>query len=153
MTDKCIRLENLSKCYHEGTHTRVVLDNATADFSRGEFVTIVGKSGSGKSTLLNLISGIDRADSGSIWLETHNSDSTWHSPHSGADYPARWVVRVPSLRLSLTIEPYLADQEMHLSFTYWEGAVRFRGEHDGRAVHGNGYVELTGYAASMQGQF
>jgi putative ABC transport system ATP-binding protein len=29
---------------------------------------VLGKSGSGKSTLLNLISGIDRADRGRIWL-------------------------------------------------------------------------------------
>jgi predicted secreted hydrolase len=40
-----------------------------------------------------------------------------------------------------------------VSFTYWEGAVRFTGRHAGRTVSGSGYVELTGYAASMQGQF
>ena len=32
----------------------------------GEIVAIIGRSGSGKSTLLNLISGIDRADSGTV---------------------------------------------------------------------------------------
>jgi predicted secreted hydrolase len=53
----------------------------------------------------------------------------------------------------LTIEPYLADQELNVSFTYWEGAVRLSGQHGGVAVRGDGYVELTGYAASMQGQF
>ena len=63
-----IRLENLSKSYQEGTHTRVVLRDANATFAKGEFVAILGRSGTGKSTLLNLISGIDRADSGAIWL-------------------------------------------------------------------------------------
>ena len=65
---KFIRIENLSKGFEEGGTTRAVLENANAEFSRGEFVAIVGKSGSGKSTLLNLISGIDRADGGDIYL-------------------------------------------------------------------------------------
>ncbi len=43
-----------------------VLDGADARFHRGEVVAIMGRSGSGKSTLLNLISGIDRADSGEV---------------------------------------------------------------------------------------
>jgi putative ABC transport system ATP-binding protein len=62
-------LENLSKSYREGDHLRAVLREAHACFGKGEFVAILGKSGSGKSTLLNLISGIDRVDGGSIWLE------------------------------------------------------------------------------------
>jgi len=67
-----IRLENLSKSYQEGTHTRVVLRDANAAFAKGEFAAILGRSGTGKSTLLNLISGIDRADSGAIWLDGRN---------------------------------------------------------------------------------
>ena len=67
-----IRLENLSKSYQEGTHTRVVLRDANAVFAKGEFAAIPGRSGTGKSTLLNLISGIDRADSGAIWLDGQN---------------------------------------------------------------------------------
>jgi len=51
---------------------RVVLSGAMAAFAPGESVAILGKSGSGKSTLLNLISGIDRADSGSVWLDGQN---------------------------------------------------------------------------------
>jgi putative ABC transport system ATP-binding protein len=67
-----IRLENLSKSYQEGGRIRKVLYEANASFSRGEFVAILGKSGSGKSTLLNLISGIDLAESGAIWLNGLN---------------------------------------------------------------------------------
>jgi putative ABC transport system ATP-binding protein len=65
-------LENLSKSYQEGASTRVVLRDVTASFAEGESVAILGESGSGKSTLLNLISGIDRADGGAIWLDGRN---------------------------------------------------------------------------------
>jgi putative ABC transport system ATP-binding protein len=67
-----IRIEELCKSYREGTQYRNVLHGANATVAQGEFVAIVGKSGSGKSTLLNLISGIDRADSGNIWLDGQN---------------------------------------------------------------------------------
>lgn len=78
---------------------------------------------------------------------------TWRSPHTGADYPARWRIAIPSQGLALTVEPWLADQELNVSYAYWEGAVRLSGERDGQPVSGNGYVELTGYAASMEGEF
>jgi predicted secreted hydrolase len=80
-------------------------------------------------------------------------ERTWRSPNSGAVYPAAWKLQVPSAGLDLEASPYLADQELRVSFTYWEGAVRVQGTHNGQAVSGSGYVELTGYAASMQGQF
>lgn len=64
-----IRLLNLSKAYQEGDRRRVVLEDASAEFGRGEFVALLGRSGSGKSTLLNLVSGIDRADAGQIWVD------------------------------------------------------------------------------------
>ena len=67
-----IRIENLSKSYQEGSRTRWVLHEACISIQPGEFVAILGKSGSGKSTLLNLISGIDRTDSGEIWLDGQN---------------------------------------------------------------------------------
>ncbi len=60
---------------------------------------------------------------------------------------------VPAADLRLEIAPWLADQEMQVSYTYWEGAVRVSGTSGGMAVTGNGYVELTGYAGSMQGEF
>jgi predicted secreted hydrolase len=78
---------------------------------------------------------------------------TWRSPCSGATYPARWTVEVPAADLTLDLEPYLADQELNVSYAYWEGAVWISGEQAGLAISGSGYVEMTGYASSMQGQF
>ncbi len=77
----------------------------------------------------------------------------WTSPESGGRYPSRWRVRVPSAGLDLVVEPWLEAQEMRTSFVYWEGAVRVSGSSGARPVAGLGYVELTGYARSMQGVF
>ena len=71
-TNGFITLDNLKKSYLEGNRIRPVLQGASAGFSRGEFVAILGKSGSGKSTLLNLISGIDLIDSGTICIDGHD---------------------------------------------------------------------------------
>lgn len=70
----------------------------------------------------------------------------WQSPDSGVQYPARWRLRVPSEGLDLTVTPLLADQELDVSFRYWEGAVTIEGTRRGAPIRGNGYVELTGYA-------
>ncbi|MCX6029551.1 MAG: carotenoid 1,2-hydratase [Chloroflexi bacterium] len=77
----------------------------------------------------------------------------WRSPRTGGDYPAGWLLSVPSAGLRLTITPWLADQEMDVSLPYWEGAVKVAGAAGGREITGAGYVELAGYAKSMQGQF
>lgn len=76
--------------------------------------------------------------------------SRWQSPRSGGDYPARWRVKVPGEKLTLEIEPTLADQELDTSHStnviYWEGSANVTGTQNGRAIFGKAYVELTGYA-------
>ena len=67
-------LKQLSRAFHEGGRAHRVLDQAAARIESGEAVAVVGRSGSGKSTLLNVISGIDRADSGTV--EFHGRDVT-----------------------------------------------------------------------------
>jgi predicted secreted hydrolase len=79
------------------------------------------------------------------------SEGTWRSPHSGGVYPAEWTVSVPGQDLELRVKPLLADQELNVSFIYWEGAVEVSGTRAGRPVTGAGYVELTSYAESLEG--
>jgi predicted secreted hydrolase len=78
---------------------------------------------------------------------------TWRSPRSGAAYPARWQVSIPDANITLTLEPWLADQELQTSVIYWEGAVRVTGSVGGETITGNGYVEMTGYAEEFDGDF
>ncbi|HSQ15704.1 MAG TPA: lipocalin family protein, partial [Candidatus Binatia bacterium] len=69
----------------------------------------------------------------------------WKSPESGARYPSRWRMLLPSEGLELEVVPRIADQELRTSIRYWEGAVGVRGTSRGEPVEGDGYVELTGY--------
>jgi len=80
-------------------------------------------------------------------------NETWESPNSGTVYPAAWTVEIPSADITLEILPYLADQELIVSFIYWEGAVRVSGKRGTSPVQGSGYVEMTGYRESIAGQF
>lgn len=61
-----IQLKKLSKSYQEGDNNRSVLDELTLSIEEGEMIVLLGRSGSGKSTLLNLVSGIDKPDSGNV---------------------------------------------------------------------------------------
>lgn len=77
---------------------------------------------------------------------------TWTSPTNGAVYPAGWRITIPSIGLELTGRPLMADQELNVSTVYWEGAVTFEGTLDGVPISAEGYIELTGYAGSMEGR-
>ena len=77
---------------------------------------------------------------------------TWTSPTSGGEYPAGWRIAVPAVGLELTGRPQMANQELNVSTVYWEGAVAFEGTRDGAPVSAEGYIELTGYAGSMEGR-
>lgn len=111
-------------------------DGSVDPFSAGSYVDPTGQ-----------VTHLSRED-----FQIQVTDS-WRSPRTGADYPAAWTVAVPRLDLTLELKPWLADQELTVSYDYWEGAVKVVGERGGATVHGNGYVELTGYVGSMQGQF
>jgi predicted secreted hydrolase len=75
----------------------------------------------------------------------------WTSPTTGIEYPSGWQVSFPAFAIDLTIEPIIPDQEMGLTFNYYEGATIIRGTMEGTAVSGRGYVELTGYGSSQGG--
>ena len=101
-------------------------------------------------TLIEPDGAITRLKKGDFQIEVL---STWKSPHSKASYPARWVISVPDIEMKLNLEPYQADQELNVSYAYWEGAVRIAGVRAGDPLYGSGYAELTGYSGSMGGEF
>ncbi len=61
-----ITAENITKSYGSGASENKVLKGINVSIDDGDYVVILGASGSGKSTLLNVVSGLERADSGSV---------------------------------------------------------------------------------------
>lgn len=61
-----IRLQSVNKNYGNGSGMTCALKDVTVDIDEGSFTVILGASGSGKSTLLNVVSGLERVDSGKI---------------------------------------------------------------------------------------
>ncbi|MFZ2171582.1 MAG: lipocalin-like domain-containing protein [Methylococcaceae bacterium] len=69
----------------------------------------------------------------------------WKSPHSKITYPSRWYLTVPGQKLEIDVIPLINDQELNVSYRYWEGAVSVNGKKNGNPISGQGYVELAGY--------
>ncbi|MCL1948415.1 MAG: ABC transporter ATP-binding protein [Turicibacter sp.] len=67
-----LEIRGLTKKYGKGDAEVVALNNVDFKVEKGEFVAIIGASGSGKSTLLHLLGGVDRPDSGSVFVDGHN---------------------------------------------------------------------------------
>ena len=63
-----IKISNINKTF-ESIKKIKVLKKITFNFKKGKIYSLMGPSGSGKSTLLNLLSLIDRPNSGSIYFE------------------------------------------------------------------------------------
>lgn len=64
-----IRVENVSKRF--GSFQ--ALEPVNLEVKTGSLVALLGPSGSGKSTLLRIISGLERPDTGSIYLSAHDA--------------------------------------------------------------------------------
>ena len=61
-----IEVRDIIKSYGSGESRFQVLQGISLEIKDGEFVVILGASGSGKSTFLNVISGLERPDSGKV---------------------------------------------------------------------------------------
>lgn len=59
-----INAQNIYKSFNNGTVQ--VLKGVSLEIEKGDFVVILGASGSGKSTLMSVLSGLEKADSGSV---------------------------------------------------------------------------------------
>jgi predicted secreted hydrolase len=79
---------------------------------------------------------------------------TWTSGVTGANYPVAWSMEIPKLGLKLRATTRLKSQELasgnNIAPSYWEGAIAIAGTRGGASVQGAGYLEMTGYARTME---
>jgi putative ABC transport system ATP-binding protein len=70
-----VRCVDLCKTYRQGDQDIKALDHVSIDIESGDFVCLSAPSGGGKTTLLNAIGGLDRPDSGEVWIAGERIDT------------------------------------------------------------------------------
>ncbi len=85
-----IRVEHLTRAITTHAQRIVILDDVTFSIPSQRLFTINGPSGSGKSTLLNMLTGIDRPNSGRVIFgdeeltaTSENALARWRGAHVG----------------------------------------------------------------------
>lgn len=68
LEDYVVRTRGLTKIYTMGDEELRALDDVALDIKRGEYISIMGPSGSGKSTLFNMVGGLDKPTSGTVYI-------------------------------------------------------------------------------------
>ncbi|SDT50406.1 putative ABC transport system ATP-binding protein [Paenibacillaceae bacterium GAS479] len=63
-----LKAQQISKTYGTGNEAARALREIGLELGKGEMVAVTGPSGCGKTTLLHVLAGLEKADSGSIWL-------------------------------------------------------------------------------------
>src|SRR5436305_8183250 len=82
-----IRIRDL----HKSFGALVAIEGVSIDIPRGEFFMIVGPSGCGKTTLLRILAGLDSVTSGSIEIETPQSERPINSMIFQGDSIFPWM--------------------------------------------------------------
>jgi predicted ABC-type transport system involved in lysophospholipase L1 biosynthesis ATPase subunit len=113
MIETAIQVEGVTKRYG----TLEVLRGIDFAVPAGSFTAIIGKSGSGKSTLLGVISGLEKADAGSVVVQGQDLSSMDEAHMANLRRRAIGIVfqsfnLIPSLSaLENTLLPTFFDQE------------------------------------------
>jgi len=70
-----VRCIDLCKTYRQGDQDIKALDHVSIQIDAGGFVCLSAPSGGGKTTLLNAIGGLDRPDSGEVYIAGRRIDN------------------------------------------------------------------------------
>ena len=70
-----VRCIDVRKIYKQGDEDVIGLDGVSLEVEEGGFVCLRSPSGGGKTTLLNAMGGLDRPDSGEVWVAGKRIDN------------------------------------------------------------------------------
>lgn len=67
-----LNINKINKSFYIKNKKIEILNDLSYSFESGKFYAIMGRSGAGKTTLLNIISGIEKIDSGELLINGNN---------------------------------------------------------------------------------
>ena len=155
-----VELKNVTKRFRKGDETITPLDDVSLDLSGGDFLSFMGPSGTGKSTLLNLVSGIDRPDSGTIVVNgteitrlSRGKLADWRAENLGYIFQTHNLIPVltayenvelPTLLLKLTS----AERQQRVELALEAVGLSDRADHYPRQLSG-GQEQRVGIARAI----
>jgi lipopolysaccharide export system ATP-binding protein len=92
-----IVLENVQKAYSD----RLIVNRVSLTVKRGEVVGLLGPNGAGKTTVFYMATGLERPDSGRVWLDNH--DITKQPIHQRARLGIGYLAQEPSIFRHLSV--------------------------------------------------
>jgi putative ABC transport system ATP-binding protein len=132
-----IRAENITKSYQVGISKIYALKDISLELEKGKIYVVLGPSGSGKTTLLNILGGIDKPDSGKLFV--NGEDITGLPPARLTEYRRKklgFVFQFYNLVSSLTVlenvlstkflsDDSLDEEEVLKTVGMWEHRNKF----------------------------
>jgi NitT/TauT family transport system ATP-binding protein len=115
-----LQAKNIVKHFDHNGNSVVALDGVNLSVEEGDFVCIVGPSGCGKSTFLNILTGLEKPDSGEILLNgkpitTPGPDRTMVF-QEGALFP--WLKVIDNVEFGLKMAGIPKDERRDISKRY-----------------------------------
>ena len=112
-----LKVKNLTFEVNEEGKKRCLVNHISFDVQDGEMLVITGPNGGGKSTLAKVLAGIEKADSGEIYLDDENITGydIDHRANAGIGYafqqPPRFKGMTVARMLSLAAGKNLTEKE------------------------------------------
>ena len=131
MSNKVVEVQNISKSFGKDDDSLVVLDNFSMNLNKGESLGLVGASGSGKSTLLHILSGLEKPNSGSVFINGKNitalnSDeiSVFRSREIGFVYQFHHLLPDLTARENIALPAMLSGKSKQVAFDISDKLLR-----------------------------
>ena len=112
-----LKVKNLTFEVNEEGKKRCLVNHISFDVQDGEMLVITGPNGGGKSTLAKVLAGIEKANSGEIYLDDENITGydIDHRANAGIGYafqqPPRFKGMTVARMLSLAVGKNLTEKE------------------------------------------